>query len=124
MLIGKLAHDVVVSDVDQADNRTAIEQGQAHDATQTQVDDALGSVEMFVVERISHDDGLSRFEDVVDDGVGKQVVVDRLLIEIARDVADDFSVAYDEQKAFVGVHERNDVVDGMGEDGIDVVALR
>ena len=79
---------------------------------------------MFVVERISHDDGLSRFEDVVDDGVGKQVVVDRLLIEIARDVADDSSVAYDEQKAFVGVHERNDVVDGMGEDGIDVVALR
>ena len=69
---------------------------------------------MFVVERVSHDDGLSRFEDVVDDGVGKQVVVDRLLIEIARDVADDFSVAYDEQKAFVTSVMRGEVKECNG----------
>ena len=61
---------------------------------------------------------------MADDGVRKQVVVYRFLIEVARDLAVNLAVTDEQEKPLVGVDEANDVVDGVGQDGIDAAFLR
>ena len=124
MLGFELTDDVVVAHVNEADEGAPVEERRTHHAAEAHVDDAFGGIEILIVEGVPDDDGGARFHDMADDGVRKQVVVYRFLIEVARDLAVNLAVTDEQEKPLVGVDEANDVVDGVGQDGIDAAFLR
>ena len=110
--VGEQVHDVVVPDVDQADELVAIDQRHTHHAAELQVHDREALLERGVVQRVCDDQRLARADHRRDDAVGHLVerVLDVLLRHVARDAHVELVTAREDQEPPVGVGQLDDGV--------------
>ena len=130
--------DLVVADVERADDLALREQRGAHDARELHGDHALALAEVGVGDGVGHDDGAGLVDHLADDAVGDLAlrVGDRLLAHVARGADAEAAlfalggglrgglVTLDqEQEALVGVGQLDHVVEHGLEQLVDVAAV-